>query len=55
MVPTGPACPFCDSPATEVVSLWGGSMLTSQHRCLRCGSYFESIRRRGRAAEAGDA
>jgi transcriptional regulator NrdR family protein len=37
-------CPFCDSADTEVVSQWGGQMITSQLRCAACNTYFEAIR-----------
>jgi hypothetical protein len=39
-----PACPFCDSPAVELVSPWGGQLITAQWRCLGCASYFEAVR-----------
>jgi len=39
-----PACPFCDSAAVELVSPWGGQIVTAQWRCLDCRSYFEAIR-----------
>lgn len=38
------ACPFCGSKDTEVVSPWGGQLITSQLRCRRCNTYFEAIR-----------
>jgi hypothetical protein len=38
------ACPFCDSADVEVVSAWGGQMITSQMRCRGCETYFEAIR-----------
>jgi hypothetical protein len=41
---TGPACPFCDSAAVELVSPWGGQIITAQWRCLGCRSYFEAVR-----------
>ena len=37
-------CPFCDSPDVELVSAWGGQIITSQMRCRRCNSYFEAVR-----------
>jgi transposase-like protein len=37
-------CPFCDSAATELISLFGSQLLLSQYRCKRCGSYFETVR-----------
>jgi transposase-like protein len=41
---TDPTCPFCESAAVELVSLWGGQLITSQWRCEACGSYFEALR-----------
>jgi transposase-like protein len=40
----GPACPFCGSRDVEVVSAWGGQLITSQLRCRDCNSHFEAIR-----------
>ena len=37
-------CPFCSSPEVERVAQWGGQIITSQWRCLPCGSYFEALR-----------
>ena len=37
-------CPFCGSQDVELVSAWGGQMITSQVRCRACGTYFEAIR-----------
>jgi transposase-like protein len=39
-----PACPFCDARDVERIGQWGGQMITSQWRCLACGSYFEALR-----------
>ncbi len=39
-----PACPFCDSHEVELVSAWGGQLITSQLRCCRCATYFEAVR-----------
>ncbi len=39
-----PACPFCDSDRVELVSAWGGQLITSQLRCRDCLSYFEALR-----------
>jgi hypothetical protein len=48
-----PACPFCDAtkgsdpsvtPEVELVSQFGGQLMTSQWQCKRCGSYFEAVR-----------
>jgi len=37
-------CPFCASPDSELVSLFGSQLLMSQRRCRACGSYFEAVR-----------
>jgi uncharacterized Zn finger protein len=37
-------CPYCDSERVELVSPWGGQIITSQLRCLGCGTYFEAVR-----------
>lgn len=37
-------CPFCESDDVELVSPWGGQMITSQMRCRGCNTYFEAIR-----------
>jgi transposase-like protein len=37
-------CPFCDSEDVEVVSAWGGQLMTSQMRCRACNSHFEAVR-----------
>jgi uncharacterized Zn finger protein len=37
-------CPFCSSEDVELVSPWGGQIITCQMRCRGCGSYFEAIR-----------
>jgi hypothetical protein len=39
-----PACPFCASVDTELVSQFGGQIITAQWRCSGCGSYFEALR-----------
>jgi hypothetical protein len=41
---SAPPCPFCDSRAVELVSPWGGQMITAQWRCVSCASYFEAVR-----------
>ncbi|HUA71183.1 MAG TPA: hypothetical protein VMA96_08885 [Solirubrobacteraceae bacterium] len=38
------ACPFCSSEDVEVVSPWGGQIITKQMRCQACNTYFEAIR-----------
>jgi hypothetical protein len=37
-------CPFCDSADVELISPWGGQIITSQIRCRACNTYFEAIR-----------
>jgi hypothetical protein len=37
-------CPFCESADVELVSPWGGQIITSQMRCRACNTYFEAIR-----------
>jgi transposase-like protein len=37
-------CPFCDSPDVELVSAWGGQLITSQMRCRSCNTHFEAVR-----------
>jgi transposase-like protein len=39
-----PACPFCGAQTAERVGQWGGQIITSQWRCVACGSYFEAVR-----------
>jgi uncharacterized Zn finger protein len=38
------SCPFCSSHDVELVSPWGGQIITCQMRCRGCGTYFEAIR-----------
>lgn len=40
----GPLCPYCHSGQVELVSPFGGQIITSQFRCRACQSYFEAIR-----------
>lgn len=37
-------CPFCDSDDVELVSAWGGQLMTAQMRCCACNSHFEAVR-----------
>lgn len=39
-----PGCPFCGSSEVELVSLWGGQLITSQVRCRSCNTHFEAVR-----------
>jgi uncharacterized Zn finger protein len=38
------SCPFCGSREVELVSAWGGQLITSQLRCRDCNTYFEAVR-----------
>ena len=38
------SCPFCDSHDVELVSPWGGQLITSQLRCRTCNTHFEAVR-----------
>ena len=42
--PQAPACPFCGSHETELMSLFGSSPLTSQYYCRGCRSAFERVK-----------
>ena len=37
-------CPFCDSAEIEVVSAWGGQLITRQLLCRSCNTHFEALR-----------
>ena len=37
-------CPFCDSEDVEVISPFGGQIITAQMRCRACNTYFEAVR-----------
>lgn len=37
-------CPFCNSTDIELVSSFGGQIITSQFRCRTCNTYFEAVR-----------
>jgi transposase-like protein len=37
-------CPFCGSTEVELVSPWGGQLITSQMRCRDCNTHFEAVR-----------
>jgi transposase-like protein len=39
-----PRCPFCDADDVELISQFGGQLMTSQWQCRACGSYFEAVR-----------
>lgn len=47
-----PPCPFCDSGDVEVISAWGGQLITRQLRCRSCNTHFEALRSEFDAAEA---
>ena len=38
------SCPFCDSEDVEIVSQFGGQIITCQVRCRSCNTYFEAVR-----------
>ena len=38
------ACPFCGAHEVELVSAWGGQLITSQLRCRACNTHFEAVR-----------
>lgn len=40
----GPACPFCGARDSELVSRFGGQIITAQWQCSACRSYFEALR-----------
>jgi transcriptional regulator NrdR family protein len=44
MTPVPLSCPFCGSPDIEVVSAWGGQLITRQLRCRSCNTHFEALR-----------
>jgi len=46
-------CPFCDSYDVELVSPWGGQIITSQMRCRSCNTYFEAVREEFSERESG--
>lgn len=51
-----PTCPFCGSAHAELVSAWGGQLITSQWRCHGCNTHFEALRADlGGAGNAGRA
>jgi len=52
--PPAPACPFCGSDRTELLSLFGSTSLTSQYRCASCRSPFEYVKW-GTLPKGGDA
>lgn len=37
-------CPFCGSDQTEPYSMFGSTLLMTQHYCRACHSVFERIR-----------
>jgi uncharacterized Zn finger protein len=48
-------CPYCNSERIELVSKWGGQIITSQVRCNACGTYFEAVREDFDARQRGPA
>jgi ring-1,2-phenylacetyl-CoA epoxidase subunit PaaD len=37
-------CPYCDSTDTELFSLYGNSLLSSQYYCHTCHTVFDTVR-----------
>lgn len=37
-------CPFCKSTNTEMISLFGMQLMTTQHYCNNCHSAFEAVK-----------
>jgi ring-1,2-phenylacetyl-CoA epoxidase subunit PaaD len=37
-------CPYCDSTDTELFSLYGHSLLSSQYYCCACHTVFDVVR-----------
>jgi transcription elongation factor Elf1 len=52
--PLTPDCPFCGAREAELVSQFGGQLMTSQWQCRACGSYFEAVREDFAAAHPAD-
>jgi hypothetical protein len=48
------SCPFCSSADVELISPWGGQMITSQMRCRACNTYFEAIRDPGESGSRAE-
>jgi transposase-like protein len=48
-------CPFCGSSEIELVSAWGGQLITSQLRCTSCNTHFEAVRNDFKIADGRDA
>jgi len=38
------ACAFCGSTGTELLSLFGQNLLSSQYYCNNCHTVFEAVR-----------
>jgi hypothetical protein len=41
---SGPPCPHCDARDTEMFSLFGQQLLTSQYYCNACRTPFERVK-----------
>jgi hypothetical protein len=48
-----PPCPFCGSADVELVSPWGGQLITTQLHCRACRTHFEALRQDFEAPEEG--
>ncbi len=43
-LPVAPACPFCDSANTELVSPFGGHLSVAQYWCRSCRTAFDFLK-----------
>lgn len=43
---TGGCCPHCDSTEIELLSPFGGQLLTAQYYCRACRTPFERVKDR---------
>jgi transcription elongation factor Elf1 len=43
-LPTAPACPFCETEETEIMSAFGSHASVSTYWCRSCGSPFELMK-----------
>ena len=42
--PDAVTCPFCNSTDTELFSLFGQALLSSEYYCRSCHTVFEAVR-----------
>lgn len=52
MTDTGDHCPHCDSTDTELLSPFGGQLLTAQYYCCACRTPFERVKDRDTLRDA---